>query len=706
MASPEQGDKPATSPLDAEREKLRKAGYNETEISQILVARALGSSGHSADAPAGQGVMSGTLSSVMAIGSYARGTVFTIRHDLATIFDRTALASARVGSAVMLVFKVAVISVLAFAGWQEWQQHIINETKITATNVDKVRAEFCTARVRAFLDSASRDTLLKGNVELAHECGQTYDAAVKGAINAAEIAAAQADKAKADACNARLQQLTQNMSVDDLRALSNNQRPSPAGARAFEQYNKDCNPQDDNDPIDPAREAQCDARSKAIVSDLDHLKAGDNEGVNRVMKQVRGFRDDCRITEERQQLLKAAASRAVALFQQGSTHPTTTEDPAACDQKFKTVLTAIETIDLKDEDPGTTLKTKIEQYKGECTVTEAQQAAAKAAFDTRTEKAKKIGAILMRVREIQQVEAAHKTANYAEALKLAEAHVAATEAEEIKNDSKAGKDTGSALANLSWEALFARDFNKAYDAATRSIKLIPSDSVPITNQAHALMLLGRTEEAKGIYLTHKGESLQGKTWEKVISEDFAKLREAGITHPMMAEIERTLSGQPAPTEPLSGPLAAASPLPDPDVEAVRQYKLAADRGDADAQLNLGRMYGTGRGGLAPDLREAARLYKLSADQGNAVAQLQLAYMYENGDVLPKDWPEAARLYRLAADQGNPEAQANLADFYERGDAGLRRNACEAMRLRKLAAAQGNAYAAKNLKEASATRCKP
>jgi TPR repeat protein len=118
------------------------------------------------------------------------------------------------------------------------------------------------------------------------------------------------------------------------------------------------------------------------------------------------------------------------------------------------------------------------------------------------------------------------------------------------------------------------------------------------------------------------------------------------------------------------------------------------------------MYGTGRGGLAPDLREAARLYKLSADQGNAVAQLQLAYMYENGDVLPKDWPEAARLYRLAADQGNPEAQANLADFYERGDAGLRRNACEAMRLRKLAAAQGNAYAERSLKEANATRCKP
>jgi TPR repeat protein len=560
MATPEHDEKPASPPLEAERERLRKAGYTDTEISQILVARALGSSGHSADAPTSQGVLSGTLSSVMAIGSYARGTVFTIRHDLATIFDATALASARVGAAAMLVFKVAVIAVLAYAGWQEWHQHIISATEIADSQARKIRAEECSARIKAIIDSVPINKL----------------------------------------------------------------------GEATEIVQRDC------DPTYAARAKTCDDRFQVILNDIDHMDGNDPAALNAMTE-------------------------------------------------------------------------KIKEHKSECVITDAQsQAAAEKAakFRTESDKAKKASALITRLREIVQIEEAHKAGNYAEALKLSEAHVAATEAEEIKKDGKAGKDTGSALANLSWEALFARDFNKAYDAATRSIKLIPSDSVPITNQAHALMLLGRTEEAKAIYLTHKGESLQGKTWEKVISEDFAKLREAGITHPMMAEIERALSGQPAPTEPLSGPLAAASPVPDPDVEAVRQYKLAADRGDAEAQLNLGRMYGTGRGGLAPDLREAARLYKLSADQGNAVAQLQLAYMYENGDVLPKDWPEAARLYRLAADQGNPEAQANLADFYERGDAGLRRNACEAMRLRKLAAAQGNAYAERSLKEANATRCKP
>ncbi len=635
MATPEQGDKPTSSPLDAEREKLRKAGYTETEISQILVARALGSSAHSADAPASQGVLSGTLSSVMAIGSYARGTVFTIRHDLAAIFDATALASARVSAAAMLVFKVAVISVLAYAGWQEWHQHIISATEIADSQARKIKAEECSARIKAIIDTVPMNKI----------------------------------------------------------------------AEATEIVQRDC------DPTYAAREAQCDARSKAIVSDLDHLKPGDNEGVSRVVKQVDGFKEDCQITEERQRLLKAAAGRAAALFQQGSEHPNSTDNPATCDEKFKTLLTAIETVDFKDKDPTTTLKTKIDQYKGECAVTEAQQAAAKAAFEKRAEKLAKLTTVLARFHEIDQIDAAHKAGNYAEALKLSEAHVAATEADEIKKEGKAGKLTAGALIGLSWEALFAREFSKSLDASERAIKLSPNDLVPVTNQAHALMLLGRTDEAKAIYLAHKGEPLQGKTWEKVISEDFGKLHQAGITHPMMAEIETALPGQPtsaapSPTEPLSGSLAAGSPAPDPDVEAVRRYKLGADRGDADAQMNLGMMYGSGRGGLARDPLEAARLYKLSADQGNAIAQLELAYMYENGDILPKDWREAARLYRLSADQGNADAQANLADFYERGDAGLRKNACEAMRLRKLAAAQGNAYAERNLKEANAARCKP
>ena len=56
-----------------------------------------------------------------------------------------------------------------------------------------------------------------------------------------------------------------------------------------------------------------------------------------------------------------------------------------------------------------------------------------------------------------------------------------------------------------------------------------------------------------------------------------------------------------------------------DVEALR---LAAEQGDAGAQLNLGLMYDAGEGVIA-DRAEALRWYRLAADQGNAGAQTML-----------------------------------------------------------------------------------
>jgi len=107
------------------------------------------------------------------------------------------------------------------------------------------------------------------------------------------------------------------------------------------------------------------------------------------------------------------------------------------------------------------------------------------------------------------------------------------------------------LTQLSWYALFARHYAEALDAAERSIKLKTS-LVPETNRAHALMMLGRAAEAKSIYLAHKGEPLNGKKWEEIIADDFAKLRKAGIESPLMAEIETAF--KPPPPAALSLPL--------------------------------------------------------------------------------------------------------------------------------------------------------
>jgi hypothetical protein len=55
------------------------------------------------------------------------------------------------------------------------------------------------------------------------------------------------------------------------------------------------------------------------------------------------------------------------------------------------------------------------------------------------------------------------------------------------------------------------------------------------------MFMEHDEKAKALHLAHKGETSQsGKLWEQIIAEDFAKLRQAGLTHPMMADIEKEL----------------------------------------------------------------------------------------------------------------------------------------------------------------------
>jgi hypothetical protein len=52
--------------------------------------------------------------------------------------------------------------------------------------------------------------------------------------------------------------------------------------------------------------------------------------------------------------------------------------------------------------------------------------------------------------------------------------------------------------------------------------------------------MGRDEEAKALYLAHKGEMYEwsGQSLEQAIAEDFAELRKAGLTSPMMADIEK------------------------------------------------------------------------------------------------------------------------------------------------------------------------
>ena len=54
------------------------------------------------------------------------------------------------------------------------------------------------------------------------------------------------------------------------------------------------------------------------------------------------------------------------------------------------------------------------------------------------------------------------------------------------------------------------------------------------------MFLGRAAEARALYLQYRGERnvQDDKSWVALVVEDFAELRKAKLTHPLMAEIEK------------------------------------------------------------------------------------------------------------------------------------------------------------------------
>ena len=128
--------------------------------------------------------------------------------------------------------------------------------------------------------------------------------------------------------------------------------------------------------------------------------------------------------------------------------------------------------------------------------------------------------------------------------------------------------------------------------------------------------------------------------------------------------------------------------------ALAEWRPLAERGQAEAQFNLGVLYDGGLG-IERDYAQAADWYRRAAEQGHARAQFNLAVLYADGLGLARNYAEAARWYRQAADQGKAEAQFNLGVLYENG-LGVIENRTDAARWYLLAAAQGHTVAQNNL----------
>src|SRR5262245_5156171 len=73
--------------------------------------------------------------------------------------------------------------------------------------------------------------------------------------------------------------------------------------------------------------------------------------------------------------------------------------------------------------------------------------------------------------------------------------------------------------------------------------------------------------------------------------------------------------------------------------------------DPHARYMLGSMISFGQGG-DPDPAEAVKHYRIAADKGHIVARLCMGSAYARGAGVPQDFVEALRWYKLAAENGN------------------------------------------------------
>lgn len=116
----------------------------------------------------------------------------------------------------------------------------------------------------------------------------------------------------------------------------------------------------------------------------------------------------------------------------------------------------------------------------------------------------------------------------------------------VSSDDAAGakktyEDAAVAIGDLSWDLVVARDFATALMAADLAISASPNTTWMQGHRAHALMFLGRVDEAREIYMAYRGQGgSSGRNWNAEVRRDFNTLRKEGLETPLMAEVEAGL----------------------------------------------------------------------------------------------------------------------------------------------------------------------
>lgn len=131
-------------------------------------------------------------------------------------------------------------------------------------------------------------------------------------------------------------------------------------------------------------------------------------------------------------------------------------------------------------------------------------------------------------------------------------------------------------------------------------------------------------------------------------------------------------------------------------DKIKFFRMAAEQGSVDAQINMAVYYITGEG-VETDIEKATYWFMKAAEQGDAQAQHNLALNYENGEGIEKDFIKAFKWMRKAAEQRYPPSLYSLARMYENG-IGCKKDRVKAEELYKIAFDALNKCSAKELED--------
>ena len=129
-------------------------------------------------------------------------------------------------------------------------------------------------------------------------------------------------------------------------------------------------------------------------------------------------------------------------------------------------------------------------------------------------------------------------------------------------------------------------------------------------------------------------------------------------------------------------------------DKATQLQEKALQGDAQAAFELGEMHASGVG-LPQNNTEAVRWYRIAAEKGNSKAQSLIGTAYHRGIGLAVDDVQATQWLLKAADQMDPLAQFQLGEGFEIGWVGQKDNA-DAYKWYLLSASQGYTKATKKV----------